>query len=82
MDEKTLSKLDEALEKNNIKLSDLIDHEQEFELIRLARLGIWAEKHAIPALRKNKNDQSCDECEADVVAMLAISHLPKDTNNE
>lgn len=40
MDEKRLDEIDEALEKNNITLSDLCTQDEEPELIRLARMGL------------------------------------------
>ncbi len=46
----TSEELNEALE-NLSALPDVFTREERDELIRLARIGIWAEVHAIPALR-------------------------------
>ncbi len=42
-----LSKIAEALQKNNVTLSTLIGDEDEQELVRLARVGLWAKQNCI-----------------------------------
>ena len=50
------------------------------ELIRLARLGIWAEKHAIPALEHYESahyDHRNFACFSDPVATDALAATPE-----
>jgi hypothetical protein len=50
---------------------------QFMELVRLARLGLWAEKHGVPALENvTALDKAAGDCGA-VPASEALAQLPK-----
>ncbi len=58
--------------------------EEQAELFRLARLGLWAEKHGIPQLKeiqKNRGDEACYHsyeacsCDSNLLEKLATEAL-------
>ena len=78
IDEKKLTELHAA-----ISCGASLDEEGD-ELIRLARLGLWAEKHGVPALNQIIHAPCCD-CGAMLCctaypdwAKKALAALPKD----
>lgn len=81
IDEKRLDELAEAAFIDGWNFADG-DGEQE-ELIRLARLGLWAENHAIRALKNNATVDPWDKGggpgpEAMREAKAALAALPKE----
>lgn len=57
---------------------DFFDEYEVKELIRLARLGLWAEQHAIPALRRYELHKlvSVDTGEASYPVQDALAAIP------
>lgn len=55
IDSKRLDEIEEAYEKNNVWLNDCMNEYESFEIIRLARIGLWAQDHGIPAIEKLYN---------------------------
>ena len=51
------------------------------EIMRLARLGIWAERHAIPALKREVQRQNHDESGAYNYLLDAVAALPESTRD-
>lgn len=67
----TQERLDELEQHANSPTRDMISfsHAETRELVRLARLGLWAEKHGVPALEEV--EATCGACStADALAAL------------
>jgi hypothetical protein len=77
VDEKRLQDISGYMRSDGWYLSE---DEESLELIRLARLGLWAEKHAVPLLTEISEDDTpqgdhpCFAYDAD----MALKALPKD----
>lgn len=58
MDRKRLEHIEEALEKNNVRLSDLINEDEEWELLAAMSDVLWPEPTEVA---DNKDDRLCEE---------------------
>lgn len=73
INEKRLDEIEADTRRNG--LGRRLDPETIRELAQLARLGLWAEKHGIPALKRlDKTDENCSHY---AEATTAINALPK-----
>lgn len=76
IDEKRLDELDQETCPLGVGMGSRKDQQEMYELIELARLGLWAEKHAIPALQSTETHLRGEpECKV----VMALSALPKET---
>lgn len=75
-----LNEIEDVLSKTTLEFSRIVEEEEEKEILRLARLGLWARDHAKPALEEIKTgERPFTLKEFREKADLALAAFPKET---
>lgn len=84
IDAKRLDEIEEALEKTNVTLWGACSVDEEPELVRLARLGLWAREHGVEAVRLyavmsdwGYDHEPLGDCDYGETAREALAKLPE-----